>query len=244
MFKFRTLAKMRYVSRLGLIFTSLAILMIFLFSFYTRQVGGYTFELTDPSIGNKGMILSDNKEFINPTDALYAEPKNKAWPIGVINNPEAIPIEITSIETFKDGSDNGLNYFAYTFYVKNVGIEDLDYNIKLYITEAERNIEKAIRIMIIHTKDYFGEKIKEEGVYAQLQSEKGTNPNTPEPGSIPFYNGNIVINQNRFDFEVDMVDQFTVIMWLHGEDPDCTDVGEESIIEGKLSMTMKLSILA
>ena len=222
-----------------MIVTALGILIMLLFSCYTHNVQSYTIEITNPVEQNKIMILSETREFVNATHTLYATPVNRALPIGVRGNPEAEPIEISSLEEFKDGSHNGINYFAYTFYAKNAGTASLDYNLKLFITQSENNVDKAIRVKIVIVRDYFGAKIREENTYAHVQSEIGINPGAPEPGTTPFYNNKIVINQNRYGLDVETVDQYTVLMWLHGEDLDCND----QIIKGKLSMTMRFSVL-
>lgn len=231
---------MKQISRTGMLFSALATLFILIFSYFTQSVGGYAIELFNPVEGNKMMMLSESSDFFKPTTTLYPEPLTGAMPIGIRGKLEAEPLEISGIETFRDGSNNGLNYFAYTFYTKNIGKDNLDYNVKLYLTDVKNNVDKAIRIKVIIEKDYFGEKIIEENVYAQIQGPNGVNPGAPEPGTIPFHNASIALNQNRFNFKTEMVDRYTVIMWIHGEDADCTD----EIIKGKLSLTMRFNVLA
>ena len=45
-----------------------------------------------------------------------------------------------------DGSHNGKDYIAYTFYVRNNGNADFDYRYELNVKEVTRNLDSAIRV--------------------------------------------------------------------------------------------------
>lgn len=243
MFKFKTAARMKYISRIGMSLSALALVLILFFSYYGQNVGSFTIDL-GKELRDKHMVISETQDFTDSDNKLFAKPIDNAIPIGIRGIPEAIPLEIDEISYFHDGSNNGINYFAYTFYTKNQGKEPLHYNLTLYINKAKTNIDAAIRVMIIATNDLDGEKIVNEEVYAKVQGDNGEDPGKPEEGTQPFFANKIIINENRFDFNAGMVDKYTIIMWLHGEDIDCTDIGDRSIKNGKLSMSMKFSIIA
>lgn len=53
-----------------------------------------------------------------------------------------------NLNTEAEGSHNGENYIAYTFYVENNGSETINYWYSLVIDDVIRDVDKAIRIMI------------------------------------------------------------------------------------------------
>src|SRR5690554_336428 len=243
MFGFKTATRMKYISRIGMTLSALLLVLILLFSYYGQNVGSFTIDLSR-DLRIKNMVLSETKHFENPGIRLEAEPLIDIYPIGIRGEPEALPLEITLKDSFADGSDNGLHYFAYTFYVKNQGGEPLHYNMTLYINNVVNNVDAAIRVMIISNKDIDGDNIASEEVYAKVQGENGVNPGKPELGTKPFFASRIVVNENRTNFKSTTIDKYTVLMWIHGEDVDSTDIGENSIIDGKISLSMKFSVIS
>lgn len=244
MLKFKTAAKMKFISRIVFVFCALSLGSLYLFSYYGQQAGDFTIDVSQDAFLDKNMILSESVDFQVKNSRLIAQPIGNVYPIGQYGYPEKIPIEIeSSLEEFQSGSHNGLNYFAYTFYVKNDGIADFSYNVAVYIDEAQKNIDAAIRIMIVCEQDITNKKIVKSEVYAKVQGEHGDNPGEAEPGSKPFLGSKKVINNNRYDFNAGQIDKYTVIMWLHGEDPDCVDIEGRSIRGGLLTVAMKFSII-
>lgn len=244
MLKFRTAAKMKFVSRLVFLFCSLALGSLYLFSYYGQRVGDFTIDLSQELYLEKKMVLSESIDFNSKNSRLVAIPLGNVNPIGYYGEPERLPIEIESqLDKFTNGSENGLNYFAYSFYAKNDGEADFSYNMAVYIDEASNNIDSAIRIMIIRETDVAGTKNRRSDVYAKVQGVHGTNPGEPEPGSLAFLSSKKVIDNNRFDLKVGQIDKYTVVMWLHGEDPDCVDIPGRSIRDGQISVSMKFNII-
>jgi hypothetical protein len=244
MFKFKTAAKMRFISRLVFIFCALSLGSLYLFSYYGQQTGDFTIDVSQDAFLDKNMVLSETIDFQTKNSRLTAKPIGNVYPIGQYGAPEKIPIEIeASIEEFQSGSNNGLNYFAYTFYVKNDGKADFSYNLSIYIEDAQKNIDSAIRIMVICEKDITNKKTITSDVYAKVQGQHGEYPGEPEPGSKPFIGSKKVVDTNRYDFNIGQIDKYTVVMWLHGEDPDCVDIEGRSIRGGLLKVSMKFNII-
>ena len=75
----------------------------------------------------------------------------------------------------------------------------------------------------------------EKRVYAKPNKETGE----PEPGTIPFYSveDNLVMLEKNDDFVVDSSDKYTVVIWVEGDDPECTD----HLIGGEIKMHMTLT---
>lgn len=244
MLGFKTIAKMRLVSRIGIGLTTLAISTLLLFSYYGEQVGQFTIDINQDLYLENRMVLSESIDFEKASSRLIAEPLDKVKPIGYYGEPEKIPIQVeATIEDLKDGSNNGNNFFAYSFYVKNDGTQAFSYNMSVFIEDATNHADEAIRIMVIKNLDVAGEKIYSQDVYAKKQSSIGSNPGSPEIGTTMFINNRIVVNENRLDFEVGQIDRYIVIMWLHGEDADCIDIGDRSITDGLVKLSMQFNVV-
>ena len=135
-----------------------------------------------------------------------------------------------NIDTEADGSHNGKNYIAYSFYVENQGTEVLNYWYEVAIDNIIKGVDDAVRIRIYRN----GKQI----TYAK----KNPIDNTPEEGTTPFREDveskeNIVILEQVKDFKPNDLDRYTIVIWLEGDDPDCVD----AIIGGELKMHMKFT---
>ena len=83
----------------------------------------------------------------------------------------------TNIDTEANGSHNGDNYIAYTFYVENEGTDTVDYWYSIVIDDVIKNVDEAARVMIYLN----GEKT----VYAKINAltnepEKDTTHSFPK----------------------------------------------------------------
>ena len=190
----------------------------YLFSYYGQQTGDFTIDVSQDAFLDKNMVLSETIDFQTKNSRLTAKPIGNVYPIGQYGAPEKIPIEIeASIEEFQSGSNNGLNYFAYTFYVKNDGKADFSYNLSIYIEDAQKNIDSAIRIMVICGKVYKKDLLL---FYAKVQGNTGEYPG--EPDQVVTFIVKEVVDTNRYEFN--MVKSISIsLMWLHGR-PDCVDI--------------------
>lgn len=132
----------------------------------------------------------------------------------------------SNINNESDGSHNGDNYIAYTFYVANQGNESIDYWYSIIIDDVIKNVDEAVRVMIFLN----GEK----QVYAKINSAT----KMAEKDTIPFLENKEkeVIIEQRKDFKVGDKDKFTIVIWLEGDDPDCVD----AIIGGEIKMHMEI----
>ena len=126
-----------------------------------------------------------------------------------------------------NGSHNGKNYIAYTFYAENQGQDTINYWSRIVIDDVIKNVDEAIRVMVYRN----GERV----VYAK------PNPNTgeAEPKTTPFHSieDNIVMLDKVEDFKVGTIDKYTVVIWVEGDDPQCTD----DLIGGEIKMHMTLT---
>lgn len=128
-----------------------------------------------------------------------------------------------------NGSHNGDNYIAYTFFIENQKDDVLNYWYEVIIDDVIKNVDEAIRIRIYYNGDY--------KTYAKPSSLD----NTPEKDAIPFRNikdaENSVILEEVKNFQPGQRDRITVVVWLEGDDPDCVD----RLIGGELKMHMVIT---
>ena len=131
-----------------------------------------------------------------------------------------------NVDEEADGSHNGQNYIAYSFYVENQGNEILNYHYEVVVDDIIKNVDEAIRIRIYRN----GEDI----TYAK----RNFLDNEPEKDTVPFKSiknaeGTIILEKVA-DFKPNDLDRFTILIWLEGDDPDCTD----ALIGGEIKMHM------
>ncbi len=179
--------------------------------------GKFTITL-DPNFSTEsGIVMYDNKNNGHTTNRLYAEN------IEFMDNISIKWLK-ENIDTEKDGSHNGQNYMAYTFYLENRGKEVMNYWVECVIDDATRNVDEAIRVIIYLN----GEKT----VYAKKNLLTGKN----EPNTTKFYSDDLAVLRQRKDFKPKDVDRYTVVVFLEGDDPDCVD----KLIGGEIKMHLDI----
>ncbi len=128
------------------------------------------------------------------------------------------------IDNQGDGSHNGNNYLAYTFYLENKGVNVINYWYEIDVDDVIKNVDKAIRVMTILN----GEKT----IYAKENEET----KQPEEGTKTFYSSKEVCVEQREGFKPGDIDKFTIVIFIEGDDPDCLD----PLIGGEMKMHMDI----
>lgn len=193
----------------------LALFMAVLFgiSFMQENMGNFTINLNRLELFRRGVAIADNAQFEGATARLSAEAVADGTNIAVTDLPDNLDQV--------DGSHNGKSYVAYTFYIRNAGKEDLNYDAKLKIVSASKGAEKAARVRVYRN----GEAI----TYAAPAVNGGN-----EAGCENFESDDTVCHISDEDFKLGYVDKYTVVIWLDGDDPECVD----SIIGGEVEFAM------
>ena len=130
-----------------------------------------------------------------------------------------------NIDNEGDGSHNGKNYIAYTFYAENMGQDTINYWATIKIDDVIKNVDDAIRVMVIKN----GNKV----IYAK----NNRTTEQPEPNTIPFKDNETVMLEKTENFKVGDIDKYTRVSWVEGDDPECTD----DLIGGEIKMHMTLT---
>ncbi len=207
--------------RLGIIITGLTLVIIAVVTYYGQNVGNFVIAIDDDAF-NKTITLSDTKEFIYPRIRLVCDPisdaRDMTYPwiaakLPRIENTDGIYLKSLSKDEITDEN----RFIAYTFYMKNSGSETVDVKMSFSFYDVTKNIDKAIRVFVVKT---IGDERTEKLYMA---------PDTQEyeyigmPAAIKFVNESTILEDKIIGFYANSVAKFTILIWLEGEDPDCTD---------------------
>ncbi len=131
------------------------------------------------------------------------------------------------VQSEGEGSHNGENYIAYTFYLENKGDEVINYWYKVVQDDVIKNVDDAVRIMIFIDDD--------KAIYAKRSPVTGN----AEKDTILFEEkeDGTLINQRRGGMEPGKVDRITIVVWLEGDDPECVN----AILGGELKIHMDIT---
>ena len=207
---------------------SLLIIQLFLIALYVvlsiiYSAGKFTISLDSNKTFKNGLVIYDNakdpisKRRLEADSIKFMDNISYKW----------LPEDIDSDEV--SGGHNGDNYIAYTFYVENQNIDVLNYWYEVVVDDVIKHVDDAIRIRIYHNG--------KATTYAKLNSLD----NEPEEGTVPFKNmpdaKNTIILEKVEGLKPNQKDRITVVVWLEGDDPDCTD----PLIGGELKMHMTIA---
>ena len=193
----------------------LLVAVLFIFAFMQEKMGNFTINLNRLELYRKGISIADNGDFDGATARLTASTVEDATNISIDDLPE----DIDDL----DGSHNGKNYMAYTYYVRNAGKEDLGYKASITLDSCAKGAEKAVRVAVWRN----GERV----VYAAPATDGGE-----ENGCKNFKSDDVVCTYTEKKFLVGNVDRYTIVIWMEGDDPECVD----SIIGGGVEFSMKI----
>ena len=215
------------------------LILIYVISVLFNRYGSFTIKVEDFGNNDYALALSENDEFLNSSSRLNAKEIRDATCITYTNLPDNL--------NDVNGSHNGDNYLAYTFYLKNAGKKVCTYNYSLIITRATVNIDAAVRVRVYYNENYFTSSTGEtnySGEYIDYAKPKtGSNGEVEiNPDNRPltnFYSNSIITQKNIGNFYPGDIAKITVVIWLEGEDPDCND----DILGGQFKTDMVFKVL-
>ncbi len=189
-------------------------------SYFYDKFGSFTVKVNKYDMAKQGLCLSETPDYDKSISQLNA---NIVYDMTNISG-EDLPANLDKI----NGSHNGNNYIAYTFYLINSGSDTLTYDGQLIIQNVTKNVDDAVRVTVYQN----GEKV----VYGKTKSNgQGMESDCDKE----FLSSNIVMKERRKDFKPKDRDKYTVVIWLEGNDPDCID----DIIGGTIKFQMQFNIV-
>lgn len=203
--------------KLGVLIILLFLIIIYVILRILFLQGAFTISLDQNFAKKSGVIIfermdeQDSRRVLKVDKLNYMDNIDELW----------IP---SDIDKQGEGTHNGQNYIAYTFYVANKGIDTVNYWYSILIDDVIRDVDRAIRIKVYLNGN--------PTTYA-----KAAWGGSPEPGTQAFYSDDLVLVESRKNFRPDEIDRITLVIWIHGPDPDCVD----ALIGGEMKMHMEIT---
>lgn len=225
------------------------------FSYVSQIRGHFTVNMSE-NMFRAGFIMSETSDFANPTTHLFSRPA------------EDVPcVSITDIAQDVDEVDGSHNqdYFAYTYYLRNEGDESVTYDWTINLNSESKSTSIAAWLMVFEDgKLSIYAKASSAGGAETLPKEGDDRHGYPEPffrqyladpdqmqlirtvGNVSYYrvvphtfeNAYTVAKGEQTGVEPGEVHKYTVVMWLEGDDPECTD----ELIGGHLGVEMNMRL--
>ena len=195
--------KARKIFMLILIILMLLLLLAYFVVGIIYNSGNFSITLDKNLYFEKGLIVYDDVDYKVYRTELYAKPPETFDNIYYKWIPE-------DIHNHEGGSHNGKNYLAYTFYIENTGEQNSDYWTELVIDDVIKNVDEAVRIRVYKDGQYI--------TYAKKASN-----GIAEPDTVSFESDNLIVREHIIDFYPGKISKYTVVLWIEGSDPECTD---------------------
>ena len=216
------------VKRHGVLMRILGLLMIILIlivavayaiSYFYDKFGSFTVKINKYDMVSQGLSLSETPDYDRSIAVLNA---NIVYDMTNISGND-LPDNVDKI----NGSHNGDNYIAYTFYLINAGDDTLSYTGEMVIENVTKSVDEAIRVAVY--------KNGEKTVYGKTKSNGGGKESDCDS---EFLSSSLVMRTTSEGFKAKDKDKYTVVIWLEGNDPDCLD----DIIGGTMKLGMNFKI--
>lgn len=206
--------KTKRIIKIALLILLLLLLILYIVGRLIYNSGNFTITLDRDLYLKNNIIIYDDVNYKVFRTELFAETLDTFDNISGNWLPE-------NLAEHEGGSHNGDNYLAYTFYIENMGENTVTYWSEIIIDEVIKQVDEAVRI-----------RVYKNGImttYAKI----GQN-GEPELGTVPFAETTLVVRDSVNNFKPNDIDKYTIVMWLEGNDPECTD----NILGGEIKMHM------
>jgi len=148
------------------------------------------------------VALSETSDFGSPSVRLDVP--------GIENMTNITESDIPSGLANLDGSNNGVNYIAYTFYLRNVGSTPCNLEETFHVTSSAKAADEAIRI-----------KVYRNGAVTTYAKE--AKDGLAEYGTVPFESDEVIYSAVSENFNPGDTIKYTLVIWIEGNDPECLD---------------------
>ena len=184
---------------------------------YMFNNNSFTIYFDNEYSSRRNLVMYENSETKRHRNYLKSEDFKEFSDIALEWLPENINQEA-------EGSHNGNNYIAYTFYLENQGHETTNYNAEIKIQDCIKNIDEALRVVVYRNN--------QRTVYAKTSRETGN----PEEGTVAFKDENTIMSEKISGLGVGEVDKYTIVIFVEGNDKECND----ALIGGEIELYMNI----
>lgn len=222
---------------LGFIITGMLSLAFGVVTFYGQNAGNFVMSV-DTAARLRGISLTENPtDPIDPQDMTNRVllPRLMSDPVNEARDVTYAWLKLDEIQNTEGNfTDIDHDYVAYTFYLINDGSETVDVNYYIRLTEIYNNLDTAVRILVI--QDGIERMYMREDVILEGQEAPYYPAIMPDPEY--FLTENMVMRSVITNFKPGDDIKFSVVVWLEGYDPDCTD----DVLGGMIKMVMNFAI--
>lgn len=228
--KYYGVAKKKRIANMAISVLALIAIMVVLITIYGQNVGNFVIAIEGQSQLN--LALSETEDF--------ADPKSRLSAGGIKDITHATYINIPDDIENGDGLKNDIKskrYFAYSFYLKNLSGSLVDYETEIVIRETTKGADSALRVLVIRDGG--------RSIYAKPKEAPEPADQIGQPAdqgtqiekdytTIPFASAITIMQERVAGIVMNAVHKYTIVMWIEGWDPQCTD----DIIGATLRMEM------
>jgi len=200
-------------AKLALLILVLSLLILYVVASVVYNNGNFSVTLDKNLYLERSIIIYDDPNYKVFRSELYAKTLDTLDNISY----KWLPEDLNNY----NGSHNGENYIAYSFYIENLGDKASDYWTELIIDDVIKNVDEAIRIRVYKNGNYT--------TYAKL-----SNRGNPEKDTTAFQSDTLVAMEKVEKFKPGDINKYTIVIWLEGNDPECTD----NILGGEIKIHM------
>ncbi len=230
---------------------------LFLYSTVTQLRGHFTINMS-ADMFREGFVLSETEDFANPTTYLFCEPAVDVPCISISHLPD-------DLDSAYEGQHNA-DYFAYTFWVRNEGESTVGYDWEMALNSESLNLSCACWVMVFEdgemlfyaepaadgstqtlpavgddTRGYLGAPLMELNrrpaeQYEVIAEKEHFTWYRVKP--ISFISESVVARGSQTGVAPQDTHKYTVVIWLEGDDPDCTN----DLIGGHVGMEMNMRL--
>ena len=186
------------------------LLIMYIISMLWTQTGDLTISIGDLGDDGKTLMLCENMDFDPAQVVLDGGVVKEVTNITKSWLPKDIDNEADGIHPIKN--DLAKNYLAYTFYLRNTGDQDLNYETVMTVTGQAKSADEAVRFMVYRNG--------KPSVYAKGQYNDRTKAETD---ATKWVDDTTIMRDPKEALKAGGTDKFTVVVWCEGNDNECVD---------------------
>lgn len=217
---------------------SALLIIVYVISLLFQRYGSFTVKVQDYEDRKYALSLSESESFTSFSSRLNSKAAKDITNI----DGNSLPNNLNDIS----GEHNGKNYVAYTFYIKNTGESACTYRYSLTISRRTAGIDAAARVRLYFEPFYYDSVSGEHTYgtaytdYAKPKTGTGGEPEVDPDNRVMtnFVSESTVTEGSVYNFKPGDISKVTVVIWLEGNDPDCTD----DILGGQFKLDMIMDI--
>lgn len=235
----------------------LLMLALYGMSYIAELRGHFTISMSD-DLFREGFVLCETPDFEHPTAHLFCTPAENVPCLSIVD----IPDHVDDLD-----GDHSENYFAYTYYLRNEGDSTVDYRWEIRLNAESKNLSQAAWVMIFEDGEMaFYARANAEGGqealpatedrdWAYIEAPFYDQAKYPEEQyeiirqtdvltywrlkPLSFKSDEVVAEGWQMQVDPMEVHQYTVVVWLEGDDPDCTN----DLIGGHLGLEVYMELM-